>query len=32
MFLSHQVLKEAMAIVGTVGSVASVIGGDARLS
>jgi hypothetical protein len=31
MFLSHQVLKEAMAIVGTVGSVAAVIGGDTRL-
>jgi hypothetical protein len=31
MFLAHQVVKEAMAAVGTVGSMAAVAGGDVRL-
>lgn len=31
MFLAHQVVKEAMAVVGTVGSVAAVAGGDVSL-
>jgi hypothetical protein len=30
MFLAHQVVKEAMGVVGTVGSLASVAGGDVR--
>jgi hypothetical protein len=31
MFLAHQVVKEAMGVVGTVGSLAAVAGGDVRL-
>jgi hypothetical protein len=31
MFLAHQVVKEAMSVVGTVGSLAAVAGGDVRL-
>jgi hypothetical protein len=31
LFLAHQVVKEAMAIVGSVGNIASVLGGDASI-
>lgn len=31
MFLAHQVVKEAMGVVGSIGSVAAVAGGDVRL-